>query len=104
MVHQTMFSLMALSTLSVSIIVGVVSLAIAIPVGMLLSNLIAKQSNAKNVNRAKNIIQDAINEAKTVKKEAILEAKDEVFKMKSEAEAELKERRAEITKTENRII
>ena len=102
MIQQTMLSL-ALSTLSVGIIVGVISVIVAIPVGMLINSFITKKNNAKNVNRAKNIIQDAVNEAKTVKKEAILEAKDEVYKIKSEAETELKERRAETAKAENRI-
>ncbi len=104
MLNHTMFSLLAaLSTLTVSLIVAAATLVVAVPVGMFLNVVITKNGNTKNVNRAKNIIQDAINEAKTVKKEAVLEAKDEVFKMKSEAESELKERRAEIIKTENRI-
>lgn len=102
MMHLTM--LLALSPLSVGIIVGVITFVFALPLGMFLYSFITKRNQEKNEARAKNIIQEALNEAKTVKKEAILEAKDEVYKLKSEAEAELKERRAEIIKAENRII
>ena len=103
MLHQAMLSILALTTLSVNIIVAVVSLVVAIPVGMLLYGFILRNNQSKNESRAKNIIQEALNEAKTVKKEAILEAKDEVFKLKSEADTELKERRFEVAKVENRI-
>ena len=104
MTQGLMFSNLALTSLGVGLISAGVALVVAVPFGMFLSNVIAKSNLSKRENRARNIIQDAINEAKTVKKEAVLEAKDEVFKLKSEADAELKERRAEITKSENRII
>ena len=101
---DTIASLLALSSTGVGIVVGVLTLIIAVPVGMVLYRVINKKNHVKTETRARNIIQDALNEAKNVKKEAILEAKDEVFKLKSETETELRERRAEITKSENRLI
>ena len=103
MTQSTMFSLLALSTPVVSVIVGVVVLAVAIPLGMFLNTFISKKKSDKNKTTAANIIQEALNEAKTVKKEAVLEAKDEVLRLKNECDAELKERRAEVQKAENRI-
>ena len=101
--QSAMFSIMALSTASACIIVGVVSVILAIPAGMAIYYLINKKKADKNKTSASNIIQEALNEAKTVKKEAVLEARDEVFKLKSECDAELKERRAEMQRAENRV-
>lgn len=101
---DTIASLLALSSTGVGILVGVLTLLIAIPVGMVLYRVINKQKHVKAETRARNIIQDALNEAKNVKREAILEAKDEVFKLKTSTETELKERKAELAKSENRLI
>ncbi len=104
MTQSAMFSLLALSTPVVSIIVGVVCLIIAVPAGMFINAVLTKRKADKNKATAANIIQEALNEAKTVKKEAVLEAKDEVLKLKNECDAEIKERRAEMQKAENRIV
>ncbi len=104
MTQSAMFSLLALSTPIVSVIVGVICVAVAVPCGMFLNKFISKKKSEKNKTTASNIIQEALNEAKTVKKEAVLEAKDEVLKLKNECDAEIRERRAEIQKAENRIV
>ena len=52
---------------------------------------------------ARKIINDAIKKEETIKKEAIIEAKDEIFKLRTETEKELKERRTEIQKQEKRL-
>ena len=104
MTQGAMFSLMALSSPIVGVIVGIVCFIIAVPVGMFLNTFLTKKKADKNKTTAANIIQEALNEAKTVKKEAVLEAKDEVLKLKNECDAELKERRAEVQKAENRIV
>ena len=104
MTQSAMFSLLALSTPIVSVIVGVICVAVAIPCGMFLNKFISKKKSDKNKTTASNIIQEALNEAKTVKKEAVLEAKDEVLKLKNECDAEIRERRAEMQKAENRIV
>ena len=104
MTHSAMFSLMALSTPVVSIIVAICCIAVALPLGMYLNTVLYKKKTEKNKATAANIIQEALNEAKTVKKEAVLEAKDEVLRLKNECDAEIKERRAEMQKAENRIV
>jgi ribonuclease Y len=52
---------------------------------------------------ANKIIEDAKSEAKTLRKESLLEAKEEQHKLRSEFEKESKERRAEMTKSEQRL-
>ena len=52
---------------------------------------------------AKRIVNDAIKTAEQKRKETIIEAKDEAFKLKSDADKEIKDRRAEITRQERRI-
>ena len=45
---------------------------------------------------AKRIVNDAIKAAEQKRKETIIEAKDEAFKLKADADKEIKDRRAEI--------
>ena len=52
---------------------------------------------------AKRIVNDAIKTAEAKRTETIVEAKDEAFKLKSEADKEIKDRRAEITRQERRM-
>jgi len=54
--------------------------------------------------KAEEILADAENQAKTAKKEALLEAKEEVLKLKNEADEDIKTRRAEIQRMENRLV
>ena len=52
---------------------------------------------------AKRIVNDAIKTAEQKRKETIIEAKDEAFKLKSDADKEIKDRRAEISRQERRM-
>ena len=52
---------------------------------------------------AKRIVNDAIKAAEQKRKETIIEAKDEACKLKSDADKDIKDRRAEITRQERRI-
>lgn len=52
---------------------------------------------------AEKIIADAGKEAETKKKSALVEAKDEIHKLRSDAEKEIKDRRYEISRQERRI-
>ncbi len=52
---------------------------------------------------ADRILKDAEKKAEALKKERLLEAKDEIFRQRTDAEAEIKERRAEVTRMERRI-
>ncbi len=52
---------------------------------------------------AERILEDARKEADTKKKSAMIEAKDDIYKLRSEAEKEIKDRRSEIGRQERRI-
>lgn len=52
---------------------------------------------------AERIRSSAQKEAEDCKKEALVEAKDEIFKLRSDAEKEIKDRRAEMNRQERRI-
>ena len=71
------------------------------------SNAINKRNDATigNANeKAREIIDEALKTAETKKKEALLEVKEESLKTKNELEKETKERRAEISKYEKRVL
>ncbi len=52
---------------------------------------------------AKKIVSDALKAAESKKKEALIEAKDEIFKLRGDADREIKERRGEVQRQERRI-
>ena len=52
---------------------------------------------------ARRILSDAMKNAEAKKKEALLEAKDEIFRLKADADKELRERRSEVQRQERRI-
>ena len=62
----------------------------------------AKIGNAEE--RAREIIDEAVKAAETKKREAMLEAKEESIKVKNDLDKEVKERRAEIQRSERRIV
>ena len=62
----------------------------------------AKIGNADE--KAREIIDEAIKTAETKKREAMLEAKEESIRVKNDLDKEVKERRAEIGRSERRIV
>ncbi len=53
--------------------------------------------------QAKHILEDAIKNAESAKKESLISAKDEIFRLKSDADQEIKERRKEVSRLERRV-
>ncbi len=53
---------------------------------------------------AKNLLEEAQHRAEENKKEKILEAKEEVLKIKNELDREIRDRRAEMTRSERRLM
>ncbi len=104
MTQLTVQSLLGLSTIAVSVIVGLICFTIALVVGFFSSVLINKAKMSKNKATAQNILQDALNEAKQLKKEAILQSKEEAQRIKDECETEVRERRNEVVRLESRIV
>lgn len=67
-----------------------------------------KQAGEKKIGRteeyAKNLLDDAMRKADEKKKETILEAKEEVLRLKTELDRECRDRRAEVQRSERRIL
>src|SRR5918992_455901 len=86
------------------IVIGlVIGLLAGVGVGYLLRKTAAEREVGSAESRARTLLQDATKEAEATKREALVEAKDEIFRLRNEAEAEIKARRAEIEKREDRI-
>ncbi|MBI4688147.1 MAG: ribonuclease Y [Nitrospirae bacterium] len=83
------------------------ALAVGLLVGLVFSVVFSKRgANRKlreNEQRARQILDEANQKAETIKKEAQVEAKDKIFLAKTEAEKELKERRAELNQLDRRL-
>lgn len=81
---------------------------IALIVGVVIGYYYRKSSHEKELAGARltaaHILEDTRKEAETMKKEAMLEAKEENHRYRSEIEEEIRARRNEILKQENRVI
>ena len=76
--------------------------AIAFFLGVQYRKKVAEAELGSAEEEAKRIVSDAIKNAESKKKEALVEAKDEIHKMRTDAERELKERRSEVQRMERR--
>ncbi|MTI94506.1 MAG: ribonuclease Y [Firmicutes bacterium] len=79
------------------------SSALAIFIGYFIRKYIAEAKIASAEEAAKNIINDSIKEADAKKREVILEAKEEVHKLRTEFDNEIKERRQEQQRIDKRL-
>lgn len=86
------------------VIAAVIALVVGGAIGFVLNKFLVTNKINKSKATASRIVQDALNEAKTMKKEAILEAKEEAHKLKVDCDNELRDRRFEVQKIEDRII
>ncbi|TAA72473.1 ribonuclease Y [Planococcus salinarum] len=81
---------------------------LGIIVGIVVGYFVMKKSNESKMagarNSAEQVIEDAKREAEALKKEALLEAKDENHKLRTETESDIRERRSELQKQENRLL
>lgn len=89
---------------------GIVEIAFAIValiIGFVAGSSISKTNIEKRLSdsrqTAERIVEDANKEAETVKKEALLEAKEEIHAYREEVETELKARRSDNARQENRL-
>lgn len=86
----------------------ILTAVIMLIVGLAVGTLLQKKAHEREIDgankTAKGIIELAEKEAATRKKEILLEAKDENHQYRSEIENELKDRRGEVQKQENRLI
>ncbi len=93
-------------SLSTPIIVTLSALA-ALVVGFVVGFLYRQNVMEKKIGRteafAKNLLDEATRKADDKKKETLLEAKEEVIRLKSELDREVRDRRAEVTRLERRV-
>ncbi|MCI8349431.1 MAG: ribonuclease Y [Firmicutes bacterium] len=88
----------------VKIIIAAVGLLAGVLIGYIYRKNVGEKAIGSAEQKAKNLILDAENKSETMKKEAILEAKEEAHRLRSEAERDARERRAEIQRSERRLI
>lgn len=91
---------MGFSSTLISIVIGIIGLAVGYAVRKYISE--GKLKNAEEL--SKKIIYDAENQAQTQNKVLLVEAKEEIQKLRSEQENEAKIRRAEIKELEDRVL
>lgn len=88
---------------AIAVVIGIAALAVGVVGGALLYRLIATKKIGKSKSNAVKIIEEAYAEAKAIKKEAIVESKEESLKLREQIENEVKDRRNEAAKLEERL-
>ncbi|WP_353990159.1 ribonuclease Y [Pediococcus argentinicus] len=87
-----------------SIILAIIAIVVGYFGGYFIHKNIVEKQNENAKVTADSIIEDARKQAETDRREALLEAKDESHKYRSEVEGELKKRRSELQKQEDRLL
>jgi len=75
----------------------------ALVLGCVLTVLIWRAVMGKRISAARTEIETLLADAQTKHKESLLEAKEEALKIKAQAEAEIRERRADLNRQERRL-
>ena len=92
----------------ISIILIIVALVVGVVAGFFIGGAhrkkVAEAAIGSATDEAARIVNNAMTEAEQKKKETILEAKDEIHKLRSETEHDLRERRAEVQRQERRLV
>ena len=98
---------MEVCLLTMPTVLWIVILAVCAVVGFFLGftyrKKVAEREIASAEEEAKRIINESIKSAESKKREMLLEAKDEIHKLRSEADKEIKDRRTELSRQERRI-
>lgn len=89
------------------ILTAVIAVIVALPLGFFVGSAYRKKLDENEIGsaeaQARKILEDGIKAAETKKKEALIEAKEEILKQKNDFDAEVKERRNELSRQENRV-
>ncbi len=88
----------------IPLLIGIAALLIGAFAGYYYRKNIAEAKVAKAEDAVRKMIDDAQKRAETLKKETLLEAKEEAYRIKSDNEKELRDRRAEQQRTERRLL
>ena len=87
----------------IAVVCAVVFCLLGVLAGMILQNKKIEKDTENAKNKATKIINDALSEAEATKKSRLLEARDEVHKLRSDADKEIRERRNEVQRQEKRL-
>ena len=80
-----------------------IGLSVGICTGAILMKIVVDTKLKRAKASAVKILEDAYNNAKNVKKEAIIEAKEEAHKLKIEVDGEIRQRRNEVQRLEEKV-
>lgn len=83
-------------------VAAVVAGVLGFVLGQIHRKKVAEAAIGSATEAATRIVNDAIAQAESKKKEAVIEAKDEIHKLRTETERELRERRSEVMRQERR--
>lgn len=90
------------------IVSALIAVIVSLPVGFFIGHAYRKKFAEREIGSAEakagSIIDEAVKEGETRKKEALIEAKEEILRNRNEAEREIKERRAELSRLERRTV
>ena len=99
--------LLIMSNVVIPVIVGAVCAVVFAVLGFVLGVAHRRKTAEKEIGsatqEATKIINNALAEAEASKKEKVLEAKDEVHKLRSDADRDIRERRNEVQRQEKRL-
>ena len=89
------------------ILTGVICAVLAFAAGFAIGGIVnenkAQKNKASATSEAQRIINNALSEAEAAKKSQLMEAKDEIHKLRSDADREIRERRNEVQRQEKRL-
>jgi len=96
-------------TIPIIVFVGVIILLLALSVatffgGITYRKKVSEAQFGSAEIKARKIVDDSIKDAENIKREAKLEVKEEIYKIKSDLEKEVKERRTELSRLEKRVL
>ncbi|MGI6237437.1 MAG: ribonuclease Y [Candidatus Excrementavichristensenella sp.] len=85
------------------ILIALAALAVGVLAGFLYRRNVMENKIGRTEAFAKNLLDEATHKAEEQKKERLLEAKEEIIRLKSELDKEVKDRRSEVTRLERRL-
>ncbi|MBE6702541.1 MAG: ribonuclease Y [Ruminococcaceae bacterium] len=91
--------------MNMGLAIGLIAAALVLGgmAGFLIRRILAEKKIGSAKIEAERILKDCAQQAEALKKAQLLEAKDEIFRLRNETEADLKERRAEVKSMERRL-
>jgi ribonucrease Y len=87
-----------------SIALLILGIVLGVLAGVLLGRVLLSRRAAESVTERERVTADAVRAAEAVRREAQVEAREQALKLRADVEQELKDKRSEIAKIEERVI